>query len=499
MSFIDEVKKRFGTSSYFEIWEAMTRDMFGNFDNLLHPCTTNETQLKKQLPAGVPIKDILEKVSIKQKDIAKRLDLPLLPSDRQPGLLGQAALYEVLSEGGYDLSFYVNAKWINIGQRFAEGFALLQILCFFQFLRVYYDAEPLDMVKYLFESINPSEHVGFFKKNWLYRVISNALATRPSLIDQEDGLRILKQVVKIQDSRGVTISRVAEWTGKNRRDAEFLQRSLAMSGITHFSSPVMRNVGITTVSSESTKLEEEPAYWKWACTSLKDNRECFLNFRYVWKEDAGVPYSNHLASTYNFDNYDSTRREWTLPNSRTDEDVVQNPIKLFKNSDFTIPTNTIPPTKRDILILALLTSMPGELSSEKNKYTIQRLIGCGIPKKDAEQGLRNVHRKNLVHHVYRHTMWYETENMLILFSDSADRTIPFISDIVPSLPRWYFLTNDEFTHGNLLTKYPPYLSQRVRSLIANSISEHDLNAEAFIGKAYKGEGTANLLALIPDE
>jgi hypothetical protein len=122
----------------------------------------------------------------------------------------------------------------------------------------------------------------------------------------------------------------------------------------------------------------------------------------------------------NVELYDPKDQVWRLkppsPEARTTEDIYA----LLQNGDHTIPDTDIPPTRNDFLFIALLAGMD-TLHHPKKRPKILKWFtkGYGIPKKDVENGIRNVLRKNMVRNQYTHHGFTELDREFycITFND----------------------------------------------------------------------------------
>ena len=64
----------------------------------------------------------------------------MLPRDRPPGLLGQAALFEVLKEKGFDFKSYLSDFYHNWDYGGPKANALIFLLGYIYYLRRFFDS-----------------------------------------------------------------------------------------------------------------------------------------------------------------------------------------------------------------------------------------------------------------------------------------------------------------------------------------------------------------------
>lgn len=113
MDYIQKVKEEFWDMNMFQAWDIVdrrvTKAQGGDIEyiTLHHPCNMKRELLKELIPPSYDIDEILESVNIRQKEIARRLNISKLPSDRPSGWLGQTALFEVLRDRGFDFKSYL--------------------------------------------------------------------------------------------------------------------------------------------------------------------------------------------------------------------------------------------------------------------------------------------------------------------------------------------------------------------------------------------------------
>jgi hypothetical protein len=500
MSYINRVKEELSGMTYPAMWQYLFEKTYGDFNFLLHPCTVTEEILSRQLPESVDIQEVLKRIPTKQKELAKRLNIPILPSDRQPGFMGQAALFEVLREMDVDFSFYIDDQYETLLKLWLDGFGLFCILSATSYAREYYAYEHIDLVKHFFEPLNPNTIVLTFERNWMHRVLANWVSLHPIVTDNTAALGVLKHVVCSQDGWGPTVSRVVNWTGKTRKEAKRLIDVMSVCGLLNFYRLVLKNVGIVKTVTTSTSPSKTLASLELHCTSLNDGQDYFISFSDYREKLSDRDCLDRYAISCNVENIDPHDHLWQVKDSVPVMTKIEDLQKLFHNSDHTIADNTIPPTARDLLVAAVFLSMQMEYIPGKREHVIRRLVdGCGIPREEANLAVRNVLRKHMICDSYSIIVAPDREAIAIHFDDSPTKTVPALSMIVPSLPMMEILSNQSFSHGYVFAYMPTYLSCDVRDIIESSLSDFDVNAELFVFKSYKRAPSASVLSLIQEE
>jgi hypothetical protein len=139
----------------------------------------------------------------------------------------------------------------------------------------------------------------------------------------------------------------------------------------------------------------------------------------------------------------------------------------------------------------------------KKKQEILRWFtkGYGIPRTEAENGIRNVLRKHMVRDQYTHygIAGNDRRFFLILFDDSNQRTIPFIGEVLPNIMWSWFQTNAEMSYGLIFASHPSYMSSDLQKLIETSIQAHSVNAEVFLIHSWSYGQPGSILQLVADE
>ena len=92
----------------FQAWQIVDWRTHDTKSTLVHPCNLKKKLLRELIPKRFKVDEVLERLPVKQKEIAKRLNIAKLPSDRPSGWLGQTALFEVLRNKGFDFKNYLD-------------------------------------------------------------------------------------------------------------------------------------------------------------------------------------------------------------------------------------------------------------------------------------------------------------------------------------------------------------------------------------------------------
>ncbi len=500
--YIPRIKQEFLEKHLFQTWEIVDKRSYDITPTLVHPCSMNKEHLRKLVPKSFAMKDVLELLPIQQKRIARRLNIPMLPSDRSSGLLGQSALFEILRNRGYDFKNYLEnfiQQWYDAQ---LHGHVLLFTLGFMYYIRRFFGYPPIDLVKYLIESISNFQLVLVWDENWYTRIMNNVASITPNNLPNKHINQVLRKLVRLQDGWGATVNRVMEWTGLSRPDAAHMLDIIRAGWVEHRYRIVSKNTGTVKVLTKSkAKWKSIPSLFSY-CTSLEDDDDYFISVTDVFKEKAEEKYFEMEAMNTNIELYDMQNQVWSLmpptQKSRSTDDIY----KLFQNGDHTVPDNLIPPTNRDIFFIALLTSMNTAHHSKKNQEIMTWLTrGYGIPKEEAENGIRNVLRKNLLRNQYTHfaIMDVDREFYTITFDDKSKKTLPFLGEVLPQLPFFWIQTNAEMEHGYIFEYHPSYLSCDIRYMIETAMKENDVNGELFVLRSWGFGHPGSILQLVQEE
>lgn len=507
MDYSQKIIEEFKDKDMYQTWgiaaRRLVRHVYGvtDYPTLKHPCTMKREILQNLIPSSFNIDEILEEINIKQKEIARRLDISKLPSDRPTGWLGQTALYEILRDRGFDFKSYLRDWPEQWYQSQNYGYNLLMIFGTLTYIRRFFACPPIDIVKHIIEPIRQSQRPFIWDDNWVQRIMNNIYAEIPVYITNEHIYKIIRELMYVQDGRGPTTSRLMKWTGLSRSEASHIW-NITQSGFTeHRFRLVSKNAGTVKLLRKSkSKWKTLPSFFS-VCSSLDDDEDYFISVTDVFREDADEKFCEWEGFNTNVENFDLKEKIWKLVTSPHKAETVEDIHKLIQNGDHTIPDNDIPPTKRDMLFIALLLAMNTSDHVKKKDEDLQWLTaGYGIPEKEAEQGFRNVMRKNLLRnqHLFHAIMSPQREMFSILLDDKSEKVIPFLGDVLPSLPLFWLKTDARMGYGHLFDWHPMYLSQDIRSLIETSMSEHDVNGEAFLTKSWAFGFPGSILRLIDD-
>jgi len=498
VSYISRIKEELEGLPHSTIWELITNRTYGDYYHLIHPCRTSTKLLAKYLPESSKPEEILPLVQHKVKELAKQYNIRNFPPDREPGFLGQAALFSVIKENNRDLSYYFgDFDWVVLSEnRWLEGFLLFDALMALTQIRRMMGFKDVDLLGAIFESRTPSKVIIKLEKIWMYRLFTNISKYVPRITDNEFTTQIMKKLVKVQDSWGLTEARVKEWTGLDLRKAKLYLNLVAGTGFVHRCRLVSKNTGIVRTLDFNSSLSKRVNAEDLLCSSLDNPQKCFASVNYMLKEEA-ENFFEFEAYIHNIENFDYQSKEWTIPERNQVILNKQDIFELFSSSDLTLPDNDVVPTNRDLLVIALLASMPVEYHPNWKGDVIKRLVkGCGIPQKDAELGYRNVFRKNMVRHQYTFAISGDRKHLLIVFNDRLKKTLPFLTQILHSGPICILQADFDLTNGMMYILYPRDFSHRIENFITETIVDMDVNASAYDVLEYKHAETSNLLSLI---
>ena len=483
MSYIQGIKEEFLDKAIFQTWEIIDRRLIGAKYTLIHPCNMKKELLSELIPRRFNMDEILGLLSLKQKEIARRLNIAMLSSDRPSGMLGQTALFEVLRNKGYDFRNYLDGFWDQWYRSQSEGYTLLYALGYIYYIRRFFGHPPIDLVKYLVEPITHVHLAMTWEENWYTRLTTNMLNVIPIFLTNRHVHEILRNLMNLQDGWGMTVPRVKDWLGLSSSGAKHLIDVIRSGWIEHRYRIVSKNTRTVKVFTKcSSQWKAIPSYFA-SCTSLQDDKDYFIYCTDLFKDDAEGKYFEFEAINTNIELYDLENQIWKLRSPPHDARSVEDIYALLPTGDHRLPDNDIPPTERDIFFIALLTAMNTDSHGKKNQEIMQWFTkGYGIPKKDVEKGVRNVIRKNMLRNLYTHNavMDPDRESFAITFDDKSEKVIPFLGEVLPNLPMSWFQADNKMGYGYLADYHPPYLTCDLRNLIESSMKEHDVNGELFV-------------------
>ncbi len=486
----------------FQTWQIIVTKAFIQNFTLIHPCNMNKKLLGEIIPRQFDVDEILNLLTVKQKEIARRLNIARLSSDRPSGMLGQLALFEVLRNKGFDFKSYLSGFYDEWCKSQAQGYCLLYALGYLHYVRKFFGCTSIDLVKALIESITYVHLAMTWDQNWYARLTANMLNVTPNYLSNGHIYQALQNLMQRQDGWGMTISRMKAWTGVSQSTAKHLIDVISSGWLEHRYRIVSKNTGLVKVLVKSqSKWKTLPSFFS-TCTSLLDGEDYLVTMADVFKKDVKGKYIEYDAINTNIDSYDQKSQAWKLHSSFQDFLSVNDIYSILPTGDHHVPDNSIPPTRRDLLFIALLTAMDTSCYSKKSQEIVDWFTkGYGIPKKEVDKGVRNVLRKNMLRNQYTHfaIMDADRESFVIIFDDASKKVIPFLGDILPNLPISMLHTDGEMSFGLLLDYHPRYFSCDLQTLIETSMREHDVNAEMFILKSWGFGHPGSILELVSDE
>lgn len=500
MEYIEDIIKDFKDLSTFSNWGILSRRL--NTDTprtLLHPNNMSKAQINELIPRRFNVNEILALLPEKQKEIAHRLDVSKLPRDRPPGLIGQAALFEVLKDKGFDFKSYLNDFYHNWDYGGPKANALIFLLGYIYYLRRFFGSPRLDLVKEFLELQQHHQLALRWDENWVTRIFMNSTKYIPNNLINPKIYEIVKRLVGLQDGRGMTIGRAVKWTGASHGEASHLLDIIRASWVEHRYRIVSKNTETVKVITKSKASNKVVPSFQSSCTSLRSNEDYFISMSDVFKKDADEKYLEVEAWNTNLELFDTRENRWKLSPSTYSARTVEDIYAILKTGDHKVPNNSIPPTRRDIVFIALLTGM--ETSHHpKKRHEILRWFtkGYGVPKDEAEKGIRNVLRKHMVRDQYTHygIAGNDRRFFCILFDDNSKRTIPFLGEVLPNIMWCWLQTNADMSHGLIFSSHPTYMSSDLQNLIESSIQENDVNAEAFLIHSWSYGQPGSILQLV---
>jgi len=503
VSYIQKIKEDFQDKSMFQSWGIIVRKLAGGeYRTLVHPTNMKKEMLRALIPRSFKVDEVLEQLPVKQKEIARRLNISTLPSDRPSGMLGQTALFEILRNKGFDFKSYLDGFYKNWAQSHYEGYVLVFTLGFNYYLRRFFGYPPIDLAKSFVEPITSYQLAISWDENWVNRVLSNIFSVMPCNQSNKQIHQIVRKMVRLQDGWGATASRVMEWTGESRTSASHILEVMRSSWMEHRYRIVSKNTGMVKVLTKSSSSSKTPPSHQSFCRSLMDDKDYFISVTDVLKKDADGMYFEMEAFNTNVELFDLKEGVWKLNPSSHVARSVEDIYALLHNSDHTVPDNDTPPTRRDLLFIALLTGMD-TVHYPNKKHRIMKWFteGFDIPKDEAEQGIRNVLRKNMLRNQYTHQGYADSDRefFAITFDGTSKNVIPFLGEVLPNLLFFMLQTDADMSYGHIFGYYPSYLSRDIRGLIETSMTEHGIAGEHFVVNSWGFGHPGSILQLIPDE
>ena len=503
MAYIQKIKEDFQDKSIFPAWGIISRRLAPHESRtLVHPTKMTKKQISELIPKRFNIEEILKLLPAKQKEIARRLDISKLPRDRPPGLIGQAALFEVLRDKGFDFKSYLDNFYTNWDYGGPKANALIFLLGYIYHIRRFLGAPRIDLVKIYLEPQHQHQLALRWDENWVTRIFMNSTKYIPNNLVNPQIHQIVSKLVGLQDARGMTVARTTKWTGASRTEASHLMDIIRSSWVEHRYRIVSKNTGTVKVLTKGKASHSTMPSFQSSCTSFLDDTDYFISMSDVFREDVDGKCFEMEAWNTNIDLFDMKDQIWKLRPSSHSAQTVEDIHALLKTGDHNLPDNDIQPTRRDLVIIALLTGMETSHYPGK-KQEIMRWFtkGYGMPKEEAEKGIRNVLRKNMVRNQYTHygIAGHDRKFFTIIFDDQGKKTIPFLGDVLPNIMWSWLQTDVEMGYGLVFASHPTYQSSELRNLIEVSMTEHDVNGELFLLHSWTYGQPGSILQLVPDE
>lgn len=503
MDYLQSIITDFKDLSIFPVWGIMSRRLNADTPRtLLHPSKMTKQLINELIPRRFNVDEILSLLPEKQKEIAHRLDISKLPRDRPPGLLGQAALFEVLKDKGFDFKTYLNDFYHNWDYGGPKANALIFLLGYIYYLRKFFGSEKMDLVKEFLELQQLHQLALRWDENWVTRIFMNSTRYIPNNLTNPKIYEIVKRLVGLQDGRGMTIGRAVKWTGASQDEASHLLDIIRSSWVEHRYRIVSKNTGTVKVISKSKASNKVVPSFQSSCISLRSNEEYFISMSDVFKKDAEGKYLEMEAWNTNLELFDQKDNRWKLSPLKYTAKTIEDIYAILKTGDHKVPKNNIHQTRRDIVFIALLTGMETSHYPKKRQEILRWFTkGYGIPKSEAEKGIRNVLRKHMVRDQYTHygIAGNDRRFFCILFDDDSKRTIPFLGDVLPNIMWSWFQTNTDMSYGLIFASHPTYMSSDLQNLIESSIQENGVNAEIFLIHSWSYGHPGSILQLVSSD
>jgi hypothetical protein len=251
VDYVQRIKEDFSDKGMYQAWGVLVNRIYGAYPTLVHPCNMKKKLLSELIPRGFKRDEVFEQIPLKQKEISRRLNISQLPSDRPSGMLGQAALFEILRNKGFDFKSYVDDFYANWERSHLEGHVLLITLGYLYYVRRVFGFPPIDLVKFLIEPITSYQLAIQWDQNWETRIKMNIFSLMPVNESNRKIQQVLTHLMRSQDGWGATASRVMKWAGVSRTEAAHLLEIMRSSWMEHWYRIVSKNVGTVKVLTKN--------------------------------------------------------------------------------------------------------------------------------------------------------------------------------------------------------------------------------------------------------
>ncbi|TFG27366.1 hypothetical protein EU528_12985 [Candidatus Thorarchaeota archaeon] len=458
---------------------------------LIHPLSAPAETLERLLPTNINIDEILRKIPEKQKEIAHRIDISKLPSDRPPGFIGQAALFEVMREMNCDFSFSLSNDDLT------EEFLFFQVLAKSQFSVDFlgYEKDHFSVDLY-FEPWDRGRRSDRRTKIWTDRILSVYFFRIQQNLDfyRKPELRtIIKQTLKIQDKRGSTTSRVQNWLNCSISKAKKINKIFNSFSLVHRINTLnLPRAGLVRTVQES-KIVPKPTnleFW-FHGTKMKDNSPTFLVGK-IDRKSQGEDRTLELeAVRLNSEMYDDRLSRWSFPQDFSDIQSVNTLHQLFDYSNLNAIDTEIAISERDLFYLGI------SRMSYYNRLTydeISRYLDVQVS--DVQDAFRNLFRKKLIRNIFKPCASGLSEFIVIGVDDNPNCIIPFLGSVVQVAPTSTLRVSRDFNHACMWHNLPKYLVNEFTTKVNQIGRECNVDPDIFKITTFKPFHLSSIMSLL---
>jgi hypothetical protein len=464
---------------------------------LRHPLTINRMELASILPPELDIEEVLKLTKMKQKHLAKIVDVDSLPVDRDPGYIGQIALFEALREFKFDTSFVVGHTEYEWDK---SGFTLLHLLLRQLFINNELGYHDLDFISGLAKSKYGDQSDMRYEQLWLDRVVRNAsrLNTRIETMRHDMLRKICEKLHTTHNWTDISTSQIRKLCGCSRNQAKNLKALLISTGVTRRFSISTKKLGLVRSYRKDLRNPQSNTSFLMKCRKVATNSLEYISFHLDFPSRIDCPHFDTTIRTSNISLFNDKVGKWSLrkPQMKKRDLTDFKRFHIYPDSPSTFPHNI---RQRDVFIAAILTvldsitinSMPCSLEKYISHY-------AKIEIEEVTKGLRAIRRKKIVLPVYdSRNLVSNFTYFLFLSQDSSKKIIPYISSIAESVPICQFHVNDDANALEGWSLIPSYIESDFIRLESDLQNTFDIDRELFVVELIRHYSSSALMSLVP--
>ncbi|MHA2022985.1 MAG: hypothetical protein ACTSWQ_04925 [Candidatus Thorarchaeota archaeon] len=476
-----------------QIDEKISSYRAGTESDLIHPLTLSETQLQEIIPNILDASEIKKQLTVKQKDIAHRVNISKLPSDRPPGFIGQAALFEVLSEMSCDFSFVLDNELLT------EKFLFFKLLALSQFSAelLGYGENQVSVDAY-FEPWDEGRRSDRQIKIWRDRILTIYFYRVQQQFDfyrNADVREIIEQSLKLKDKRGLTVSRIVEWLNCPKSKAKEMHKIFRSFSLVH--RIFQMNLPKTGLVRTIQEYEKIPAnvnieFW-FRGKNVQTDTTSFLVGILDWKTESNSNAMELEAGRLSFDNYDKDRLRLNHPQTTSPNKTTRDLNELFTFSNLTYIDRSVKLSDRDLFYLGV------SRFASFNALTydeLSKILEINIS--DIEDGFRNIFRKQLIRSIFKSNSSALGDLIVIKVQGSDLAIVSFVGQIVQMAPTSSFRVSRDFSYGYLWHNLPKYLTEDFIEQVQKKAIENDVLVSIYKITKFRPYHLSSIMSLMDD-